>query len=770
MKTIVRIARLELSSLFYSPVAWLALIIFIIQSGIDFASTLQMFEKYQEMGSKQTMLTTQIYTAPMWGLFSLEQSNLYLYVPLLTMGLISREIHSGSIKLLLSSPVTIREIVFGKYLGMITYGLVLLSVLALCSAAGAFLIRSVDVKLLLSGLLGLYLLICAYSAIGLFMSCLTSYQVVAAISTFVVFAVLGYIGNVGQSIDFVRHITYFLSISGRSVQFISGLISTKDVFYFLIVIALFLGLTILKLRGGRESISPLAKAARYAALVSVLLLLGYLTSRPALTGYYDMTATKNRTLTPNSQHVLKRMDLPLTIHTYVNILDANYYYGLPGFRNNDRDFFDQYQRFLPGLSIDYIYYYDTSKNERLFKNNPGVPLNTLAQRAAHAAELDFRRVLTPAQMRKRAELAPEEHRFVRQLEYGNDHAAGGVKKTFLRMFDDNMRVPDEAEVTAALKRLIVTPPAIAFLTGNNERSANKAGDKEYKMAARELTFRYSLINQGFDIIDLSLSDSSIPENIAAIVVADPTTAFSAEELDKLNRYLSAGGNMLIAGEPGRQDLLNPLLRSFGVQMTAGTMMQESRDFAPEFVRAVFSPGAGGCIAAFDAFRQDRSTVAMPGAAGLTYEKNGIYSIRPILTTDEKNTWNRPGGAGPDTGKPIFSALPGDDKRQATLGLAITRTIGARQQKIIVMGDADFMSNAELARRNTKTANFTFTGELFKWFSDGAFPIDTKRPETTDNRLLITRDGIYMLRITLLVLVPAILLITASVLLIRRMRK
>ncbi len=772
MKTIVRIARLELNSLFYSPVAWLALIIFIIQSGIDFAAALQMWERYQEMGSKPTMLTSQVYASPMWGLFSLEQGNLYLYIPLLTMGLISREIHSGSIKLLLSSPVTIPEIVFGKYLAMITYGLILLSVLVLCGAAGAFFIKSIDIKLLLSGLLGLYLLICAYSAIGLFMSCLTSYQVVAAISTFVIFAVLGYIGNVGQTIDFVRHITWFLSISGRSAQLISGLISTKDVGYFLIVIALFLGLAILKLRAGRESIPPMLKTVRYVLLVSVMLLLGYLSSRPALTGYVDMTATKSRTLTPNSQRVMKNMHLPLKIHTYVNMLDANYFYGLPNFRNQDRDFFEQYQRFLPDLTIDYVYYYDTSKNERLFKNNSGVSLSALAQRAAHSADFDFRKVLTPAAMKERVDLGPEEYRFVRQLEYANDHSPdsnGRSRKTFLRMFDDNVRVPGETEITAALKRLIVTPPRVAFLTGNNERSMDKAGDKDYKMAARELTFRYSLINQGFDVIDLSLPDSSIPKDISAVVLADPKTAFSPEELDKLSRYLSAGGNMLIAGEPGGQDLLNPLLRSFGVQMTSGTMIQDSKDFAPDFVRATFSSGAETCTPAYETLRQDHSTIAMSGAAGLTYEETGMYTIHPILVTDEKNTWNRPGGPGPDTGKLAYNALLGDDKRQATLALALTRKVGARQQKIMVLGDADFMSNAELARRNAKTANFPFIVELFKWFSDGEFPIDTKRPEAPDNKFFITRDDIYLLRIVLLVVIPAILLIGASVLLIRRMR-
>ena len=59
------------------------------------------------------------------GLFVAVQSYLYLYIPLLTMGLMSRELGSGSIKLLYSSPVTNVQIILGKYCSMLAYGLVL---------------------------------------------------------------------------------------------------------------------------------------------------------------------------------------------------------------------------------------------------------------------------------------------------------------------------------------------------------------------------------------------------------------------------------------------------------------------------------------------------------------------------------------------------------------------------------------------------------------------------------------------------------------------
>ena len=79
------------------------------------------------------------------------------------------------------------------------------------------------------------------------MSSLTSYQIIAALGTFVVFALLSFVGNIGQDIEFVREITYWLSLNGRGGTFLKGMICSEDVLYFVIVIAMFLSFCFLKL-------------------------------------------------------------------------------------------------------------------------------------------------------------------------------------------------------------------------------------------------------------------------------------------------------------------------------------------------------------------------------------------------------------------------------------------------------------------------------------------------------------------------------------------
>ena len=87
---------------------------------------------------------------------------------------------------------------------MMIYNLVLMCIFAVYLLFAAITIKSADIPLILSGMLGLYLLVCAYAAIGLFMSSITSYQVVAAMGTLAVLAVLNLVGDMWQDIDFVR--------------------------------------------------------------------------------------------------------------------------------------------------------------------------------------------------------------------------------------------------------------------------------------------------------------------------------------------------------------------------------------------------------------------------------------------------------------------------------------------------------------------------------------------------------------------------------------
>ena len=185
-KMIYNIARTELQMLFYSPVAWLLLVVFTVQSALAFSSQLVGMTTSIEMGYSVSGITYTIFANPWGGLLPSIQGYLYFYIPLLTMGVVSRELSSGSIKLLYSSPITNFQIIVGKYFAMMIYGAIMLGILVLLGLCGLCTVKDFDWPMVLTGILGIYLLLCAYAAIGIFMSSLTSYQIVAAIGTFAV--------------------------------------------------------------------------------------------------------------------------------------------------------------------------------------------------------------------------------------------------------------------------------------------------------------------------------------------------------------------------------------------------------------------------------------------------------------------------------------------------------------------------------------------------------------------------------------------------------
>lgn len=770
MKTVFKIAKAELRALFYSPIAWFLLIIFFIQCGITYLYMLDSYARTQEIGGRgldyMVQLTARIFGGS-GGVFSSVMQKLYFYIPLLTMGLISREINNGTIRLLYSSPVRIWEIVTGKYLAMMIYNLLLIGCLSVFLVSGAFNIVNPETGILVSAAIGFYLLLCAYTAIGLFMSSLTTYQVVAAVCTFVMIGVLSYIGTLWQGISFVRDLTYFLSLSGRTEHMLGGLITTKDVVYFIIIVYIFLGLTILKLKAGRESKPAFIVAGRYLFVLVSALMIGYISSRPGMIGYLDLTANKSRTLSPNAQKVIRELgDEPVKITAYNNLMGKYYSLGLPEQRNNFLSAWEPYLRFKSNIDFEFVNYYDsTFDNDGYMGHMDFGNAKTLKDQAVQMCKsmgFDFSLFKTPEEIHRIIDLRPEMNRFVMKVDY-KGHS------TFLRVFDDQTVFPGEPEVSAAFKRLMQSNmPKIEFLYGNLERSIYKLGDRDYKKLTNLTTFRNSLVNQGFDIDSLSLEDHEIPASATAIVIADPKIPFSSAAMNKIRQYIQQGGNMLIAGEPGKLDVINPVLSQLGVQLMEGTIVYDNKEVSPDIALPTLTNTAASFYVKLAKPFKDSVPVSMPGATALSFLPDSGFTALPLLVSDGSKSWLKKGKLVADSGRVLYQ--DGDLKGSFPMAMALTRKVNGKEQRIIVTGDADLMSNAEISRFNVFVTNFNFNTAMFRWLSNGEFPIEAPRPDPIDNRVTVTTEGSALLRLIYVWLVPAAMVLFAAILLIRRKRQ
>lgn len=791
MKIIRKIALTELQSLFFSPIAWLILIIFTVQSSMAFTEAIGIMLRNQDMNQWVSNLTNYILTGfPQFSLFPQVTGYLYLYIPLLTMGLMSRELSSGSIKMLYSSPVTNSQIILGKYLSMMVYGLVMIAVLMVYMVCGCFMVENFDFPVALTGLLGIYLLICVYAAIGLFMSSLTSYQVIAGIGTLAALAALNYVGRIGQGIDFVRDLTYWLDMGGRVNGFLDGLISSEDLLYFLLVIALFLSLSILRLKAIRQKAKGSVVWAKYAIAVAAVFTLGYVTSRPAMKVYHDSTHTKQLTLTQNSQEIIKQATGPMTITTYVNALEDNLYTGLPRSRNGDRSRFEQYFRFKPEMKMKYVYYYAMPDGSDIGERFRGMSAQEMVGRVSRTYNLDST-MFKPASALPEAEMLREEgYRFLRIVERGDG------RRAYLRIFDDMMRHPGEREITAALKRVVMDLPTVGFVSGHGERNINTEGDRGYFRFSQQRPFRYSLINQGFEVADITL-DQPIPEHINIIVIADMRQAMTPPQEANLDAYIARGGNLLVAGDVNRQEIMNPLVERFGVNFLPGQVVRrggagreaeegadgrdysemrfsrddatKEEDFLPDFVVGNVTGEAAALAYGFGNMRERGRVVTMPGCLAINYNAASGFDVVPLLVSDDKDSWNELETKNFIDDEPFINAVVGEREESLPMGIALRRSIAGREQKVMVLGDADCISNGEISinRSNVRASNYDMIMATFYWLSDEEVPIDVRRPATIDNKLNVTATSLKTSGIWLTIVLPALMLIAGFVIWLRR---
>ena len=780
MKTIFKIAKTELRDLFYSPIAWLILIIFTFQTGMLFTGMISDIVRSQSMGGHGANLTLGIFGGQR-GLLVAVQSYLYLYIPLLTMGLMSRELGSGSIKLLYSSPITNTQIILGKYCAMLAYGLVLIGVLLVYAIYGMCTIENVDIPVILTGLLGVYLLLCAYVAIGLFMSSLTSYQIVAAVGTLAVLAVLTYVKGMWQSVPFVREITYWFGMTGRSDNFMNGMICSEDVLYFIVVVMLFLLMTIVRLQGRRQKVSWLMSFGKYAGVWGVAIVLAFVSSRPVFKCYYDATHTKINTLTPNSQEIINQLEGGLKITTYVNILDKYNWLGFPKNYNDDVRRFEQYTRFKPEIDMEYVLYYDTVKNDYLERAFPGMSYEEKAKKVIEMEKLNPQKILTPEQIRAKVDLTTTEgNRTVRLLERESG------EKTFLRLYDDYQIFPFESEITAGL---VMTLPTIGFLSGHGERETDRPGDRNYCMFTHLPMMRQALVNQGFDYKDVTL-EKEVPAEINILVIAEMREPMTEIEKVNFDKYVARGGNLVIIGEPGRQGVMGPVLEPFGVKLVDGFLIQPEKPKDPEQEKqdnVNLGPFAGFVAPknpidlivtqptkeaeemsyVFGMMRPNYVAV-MPTAAGLEYTTDKGFDVVPLFMSDS-TCWNELENTEIVDQEVVFNPDAGEVQKSYPLALALSRKMGEREQKIIILGDADCLSDGELTRNRNPlwAANYVIIQGSFFWLSDGEVPIDVRRPYAIDRKLFVGETGAEILNYALLGVFPGLLLFLALFIWLRR---
>ena len=241
MNTLI-IARAELRRIFLSPLAWAVLAVLQLLLGFVFVNVL--FEFITNPYPGEQFGAADVVAGQVFGFATIL---VLLIMPLMTMRLFAEERKSGTLTLLLSAPVSLVEIVLGKFLGMVGFIAALLLLLALMPLSLMH-ATNLDLGRIAAGLLGLALLMSAFAAAGLFVSSLTREPTIAAVGSFGLLLLVWLINilSFNDSIPFGEVFSY-LSLIDHYENLRRGVFETTDVAYYLLFTALFLGLTVQRL-------------------------------------------------------------------------------------------------------------------------------------------------------------------------------------------------------------------------------------------------------------------------------------------------------------------------------------------------------------------------------------------------------------------------------------------------------------------------------------------------------------------------------------------
>ena len=761
MRLIINIAKHEIRRLFYSPIIWLVLMAFVLQVLYGFFDRLEFLSISAAKGNSpfedyagDVIFGSGVPTTIGYILVH----NIYIYIPLITMGLFSKEYSTGSFRLLISSPAYFWQLVMGKYLALIAYSLLLCLVLAALLVYCLIIIDGFYTPFVISVIFGYFLLLTTYSAIGLFISSLTSKQVVAAITTFAVIGLFSAIGSIGQNIPFLNSILYWVSISGRASGIMEGLISSKEIMYFLLITGCFVGATVFRL-SLKARIQTWSKTlARFTAFAIVIIAAAAFSNNPHYRHYWDLTERKSETISTQSQAITARLrNSTLAMNSYVNIFsEMTKLTHLPGAVNNDLRYFEDFVRFLPQLQFNHIYFYDTiPSNPKIYQRNRGLDVQQLAANVANSYRLRLDRVVSPQEIRALVNLSQEGNEFIRVMTTGSE-------SVFLRMFYDKKKYPGQKHIASSLKSLVMKPPVVGYVKGHGERSCLERRDVDYSTLMTDRSIRGSLINYAFQFKEVDLSSTSNLQEIDILVIADPKVKYTADELKILTQYISAGKNLLVLCEAERSDKTTSLLSVLGLTVS-GTLTAVNTAYEPSIVFSDITDAVADFsedIYFTSALNNKKNLpIALAGATALTVKDSALFEFNhfPILTT-RKNTVLT-----------IDSAIVIADS-VFTTGYGMRRMVHGKEQRMAVIGDADFLSNIFLSSRIQKGNDHLFAQPLFSWLNDDRFPSVITYPSYRPKTLHLSTDQVRATRLGTMIALPLLILMSGAFLLITRKRK
>ncbi|OOZ36774.1 GldG family protein [Solemya velesiana gill symbiont] len=321
---------------------------------------------------------------------------------------------------------------------------------------------------------------------------------------------------------------------------------------------------------------------------------------------------------------------------------------------------------------------------------------------------------------------------------------------------ENLRNLEEEGISNAIQRLIQQGDKwIVFIIGHGERRLD--GKANFNLG----DFGDELKRKGYHLQDLDLAKHlQIPINTGLLVIAGPQNDYLPGETNLVADYLETGGNLLWLSDPGKNSGLTSLSKKLGIEILPGTIVDPNAEGlglkSPAITLATQYP-KHPAVANFKAI------TIYPYAAALqaTDSEAGGWLRTPLLNTLPR-TWNE---TSPTKGEVTHNPEQGEQAGPLTIGYALTRNHEKGEQRIVLIGDGDFLSNTYLANGGNQDLGLN----LVRWLSEDDQLLDIPARTGRDLNIELTPTTGAIIGFGFLLVIPLGLLSTGMLIWWRRRR-
>ncbi|MCU7935595.1 MAG: GldG family protein [Candidatus Thiodiazotropha sp. (ex Dulcina madagascariensis)] len=320
--------------------------------------------------------------------------------------------------------------------------------------------------------------------------------------------------------------------------------------------------------------------------------------------------------------------------------------------------------------------------------------------------------------------------------------------------EERIQLLDEERFSNAILRLgQAREHWIAGLTGHGERDL--LGKANHDLGE----FGASLKQQGYQVIGLDLATTPVPpDNTALLVIASPSHPLLPGETLRLRDYIEGGGNLLLLSDPDNQVAQSLMQQLTGIEQLPGTIVDANvRELGIDNPAVALVPDYPDHPAT-----QDFSLLTLyPQAAALSAATGSDWEVTPLLQTLDRS-WNE---TGPLTGEIARNAQAGEVAGPLTLGFALSRERQENEQRLLLIGDGDFLSNSFL----NNAGNLDLGLSLLRWLANDERLIGIPPPQADDRELHLSKFAIGIIGLGSLIVLPLSLLLIGGIMTWRRNR-